>query len=83
MVSLGFSVQAEHAHQNQQRFLILKVLGQRTTFNHEHGRGRKAEKITDNNINIYLKFESIIFTRDADLAAMCCNSSSYFLFNST
>jgi len=39
MVSLGFSVQAEHAHQNQGRLPILSLLDQRTNANHEHGRG--------------------------------------------
>jgi len=39
MVSLGFSVQAEHAHQNQVRLLLLCLLDQRTNINHEHGRG--------------------------------------------
>lgn len=40
IVSLGFSVQAEHAHQNQGRLPLNEVLGQRSSINHEHGRGR-------------------------------------------
>ncbi len=39
MESLGFSVLAEPAHRNQGRLPCYEVLGQRVTFNHEHGRG--------------------------------------------
>ncbi len=39
MISLGFSVKAEHAHQNQGRPHILSLLDQRTNANHKHGRG--------------------------------------------
>lgn len=38
VISLGFSVQAEHAHQNQGRLPLNKMLGQRTSSNHKHGR---------------------------------------------
>jgi hypothetical protein len=39
MISLGFSVQAEPAHQNQRKLPFNKVLDQRTSANHKHGRG--------------------------------------------
>jgi len=39
MIFLGFSVLAEHAHQNQGRPHIFSLLDQRTNANHEHGRG--------------------------------------------
>ena len=49
LVSLGFSVQAEHAHQNQRRFPLKWVLGQRTSSNHVHRRGLiKFEKNQSN-----------------------------------
>ena len=40
--SLGFSVQAELAHRNQGQPPFYEVLGQRITFNHEHGRGNRS-----------------------------------------
>ncbi len=36
IISLGFSAQAEHAHQNQGRLPFNLVLGQRTSSNHKH-----------------------------------------------
>ncbi len=39
VVSLGFSVRAELAHQNQGKPPLYLVLRQRTSFNHEQGRG--------------------------------------------
>ena len=42
MESLGFSVRAELAHQNQGQPPFSEVLGQRITFNHEHGRGNRS-----------------------------------------
>jgi hypothetical protein len=39
LVSLGFSVLAEHAHQNQRELPFMSMLGQRASYNHEHGRG--------------------------------------------
>jgi len=39
LVSSGFSVRAELAHQNQGKLPFYKVLDQRTSSNHEHSRG--------------------------------------------
>ena len=43
MVSLGFSVQAELAHQNQERLPKKKVLGQRAQYEHVHCRGLSVQ----------------------------------------
>ncbi len=40
--SLGFSVRAEPAHRNQGQLPNNEVLGQRVSFNHEHGRGNRS-----------------------------------------
>ena len=40
LISLGFSVRAEHAHRKQGRLPSNKMLGQRISSNHEHGRGK-------------------------------------------
>ncbi len=60
LVSLGFSVQAEHAHQNQRRFPLKWVLGQRTSSNHIHCRGLiKFEKNQSNFNNSKLRPEDV------------------------
>ena len=43
IISSGFSVRAEHAHQNQGRLPFHKMLGQRISSNHEHGRGKTVD----------------------------------------
>ena len=44
--SLGFSVRAEPAHRNQGQLPSNEVLGQRVSFNHEHGRGNRSSSRT-------------------------------------
>ncbi len=60
MVSLGFSVQAELAHQNQERLPKIKVLGQRAQYKHVHCRGLllipSQKKWHRHNFNKKLKF---------------------------
>jgi len=42
LASLGFSEYSEHAHRNQGRLPFSKLLGQRISSNHEHGRGNNT-----------------------------------------
>jgi hypothetical protein len=60
MVFLGFSVLAEHAHQNQGRPHILSLLDQRTNANHKHGRGIIQNKHAIFNIDETVKSPKIV-----------------------
>ena len=42
LISLGFSERAEHAHRKQGRLPVNKMLGQRISSNHGHGRGKTS-----------------------------------------